>query len=162
MESMRRACNIANTVRSVPSVPTRPPTIPYASIIHVHTRHRVSVTVWHVWKCLETRELLELVRDGWKAMPNNAQQCQQMSNHVKPCPTASKRVKPFQAMSNGVNPCQDMTLCRTVPLRNMLFQSWVYTSPLRADLCEAGGCLDAQELDGCLGPKHPSNTFRLA
>ena len=24
-----------------------------------------------------------------------------------------------------------------------------------ADLCEAGGCLDAYGLDGCLGPKHP-------
>ena len=24
-----------------------------------------------------------------------------------------------------------------------------------SDLCEAGGCLDAYGLDGCLGPKHP-------
>ena len=25
----------------------------------------------------------------------------------------------------------------------------------KADLCEAGGCLDAKGLGGCLGPKHP-------
>ena len=41
-------------------------------------------------------------------------------------------------------------------LQNKIFRQEAFKpAPNYTDLCEAGGCLDAKGLGGCLGPKHP-------